>query len=383
MVPRGVKGEVINALHDFIPAISLVRRNGDFNPDARTNPLGVQNKEYYLKTFINWLREIINPESEYFDETVYEAMATNPFLDILDISYIGGQKNREVGAEIFYLKTSKDADKYEKWGYSLGWDDLMNSDNANLRRLGHDLYMYFYYVNGLNPRYNWAMELAPVSVLETLVADKIGDTEITYPQIFEEKLNEEQITDDIIRKDLIKFLIYNSNDDNIVPSMPFKLSDVKAGDDNDTIIIRKELIPNVRLGQYRSDNFIVDRKKMFVRPIIKVDGALYILGTSNDFDRPINNVVDKSTQTLVYKRIQPNFDKETDFSEYYWERNNYIFGAFKNDIITDDKIVESDDYTVSDDDDVPDAVIAANEADDDSKVKALNENGEEVENCGD
>lgn len=380
IAPRGVNGDVINSLHDFIPAISLVRKNGDFNPDARTNPLGIPNKEYYLNTFLKWFDAVKNPESEYFDEDVYNEVLTNPFLDIFEASYIGGKKNADIGAEILYLKISKEDDKYERWGYSLGWDALMQSSNPNVRRLGHDLYMYFYYVNGLNTKYNIAMEIAPPSVIESQLAERIGDRDIMYPDIFNEKNNTEDIPDDVIRKDILKFLIYNSNDDSLVKTMPFGFNEVKL--DDDTVIIRKDLISNVKLGAARDDEGKPIKGRMLVRPIIKIDGALFILGTNNDFNRAINNEVSTNSGDLVYKRIQPNFNDETDFSDYFWARNSYIFGAFRSDIISNDKVIEDEEFEIEEEEEKTDAENAADEADNNAPVIALNEDGEEVQNCG-
>ena len=339
MAPWGLSGEYINQLHSFIPALQLVEMDGDFNPNSTNNPLGITNKEYYLQYIYELIGELgeINPD----------ILNNNEFLSAFSTQ----QVEKREDSEVLVFKYKNNLSQWEKFGFTMAWDDLMKL-GGKYAELGKALYLHSYYVNGFNPSTNRLMELAPVSVLSSLVADKNGD--ISYLDIYQQDNN--IITDDVIRDRMIKFMLYHSNDNKVVPTMPWHLKDLTL--DGAMIQLSGDKLEDVKMAPKGKFGY-------YVRPIIKVDGAIYVIsqGLNKDAEYEIGNtvynIISSKDKVVTYVRLKST---PVDYSRYITGNNGYIFGDIQSmDIQTSED--EEDDLRAEEEsgDDVAEAVAEARE----------------------
>ena len=159
MSPWGLSGDYINEFHNFVPALQLVSYDGDFNPNSTNNPLGITNKEYYLKRIFDLIGEVaeINPQ----------IIENNQFLSAFNAQRV---KENNDNSMVLKFKYPRNLEPFEKYGFTMAWDELMKM-GGKFAELGKALYLHSYYVNGFNNDTNPLMEIAPVSVLDSLVAD--------------------------------------------------------------------------------------------------------------------------------------------------------------------------------------------------------------------
>lgn len=340
MAPWGLSGEHINEIHSFIPALVLKDLNGDFNPDATNNPIGIANKEYYLKHIVDILLDAI--DEGYDDNGVFSSAFSSENLGTEEDPYV----------VLKFKYPTYNLSPFEKFGFTMNWDEMMKS-GGKTAELAKALYLHSYYINGLIPGVNPLMSIAPVSVLDSLIADSSNET--TYLDTFDEDFND-NLTEDKIASLAIQFMIYHSNDNKIVPVMPWHIKDVS--DSGSSIIVTGDKLDDVRM-------MASDKNHYFVRPIIKVDGALYVLadnnGKSYDINDVINNVISKNTASLVYVRLEvASNDDFRAYSKYYNNNNGYIFGDYNSSV----------DTVVVDEDDEKEVRSDEDNSDTDSKIAA-------------
>ena len=321
IAPWGVAGEQINQLHRFIPALKLLKMNGDFNPNAMNNPLHITNKDYYLKKIFDLAAEIEEDQRSNVSDLENNKFLTK-MLDIVDIT-----PNRAEEEEHLYMfrfkNTSFNISQWEKYGITMDWDAIAKKGGKYLE-FAKAIYLHFYYINGLNPDVNPLMSYAPTSVLDSLVADCTEDgTVVTkYLDIYNEDNNEKEPIENI-SANIIKFLITFSKDEKLVPVINWK----RTGKE-DSIIATGDMITDVTMSQISKD-------EICVRPIIRVNGALYVLATNNGstykIGTEINNVISTATKSIVYVRLNvEQTDDFRDYAAYFQAGNGYIFGDFRD-----------------------------------------------------
>ena len=390
VAPWGLSGDQINGLHRFIPGAVLSKMNGDFSPTSYSNdnmapveddngefvyelddngkvvrdeagfPIPkfkqLQNAEYYLKylpdEYLSRLEE--NPE-----------LKENDFLKALHIVPAGGQYNNTKSNKILSFRYPVfNLDMTEKNGFTNAWDELM-SMGGDFSTLAKDIYLHFYYAYGLNPLANRVMEIAPVSVLESLVAEYGGDasTNISYLDIY--RKDDLAFDEEEIKQDVIKYMLLNSSDETIVKKMPWHRDDSTKTSSSSVIRVSGSKLEDVKLGK-------ADLKHFYASPIINVDGVTYVLSSVSidgfRINENINNVFTNETRNLLYTQLRMEIDdafKSLSKGGFCTSQNAFLFGDYSRSISIfsdsgqgdqDNSISEQLHGDESENDDIDDAV---------------------------
>ena len=277
VAPWGLSGDQINTLFKEIPVMMLSSLNGDFNPNYMSdgkvkNAVKYVAPNHFLERFIKFNQD--NPE-----------LLSLPILEIADIDPISGENNPRI-----MLKYSRGMTETEKLSITTSWDYLM-SLGGEAAEIAKGLYLHFYYTRGLNPETNVYMELAPVSVLKALQADK--DNNISYADFYSKEKNIAYDNLDInnpdgwlnIQKKLYQFLISHSSDDNFIKRINLGLSAYNGNNKDNSVIFTQNGEDNnldlVKLQTVKDGDMVMGT---IYSPVIKIEGKTYVLAVLNGVD---------------------------------------------------------------------------------------------------
>lgn len=278
--PWGLSGDQIEQLFTDIPLMELSSMPGDFNPLYQSdgeipNAIKYVHPEYFINDFIDFLQN--NPE-----------LIDLPILSIVDID----PSSRKVGAmPRLTFKYSRSISDTEKLAFTLSWDYLFNL-GGKATEIAKGLYLHFYYTRGLNPKTNVSMELAPPSVLNSLIVDRSDGSELTYTDYFDKTQPQysKEITSSIdeeleAKKKLYQFLISHSGNSLFARKINVSLEDCKS-EGSEELIFRAGPIEKVKnsaslvtLQSVKNNGVTVGT---FYAPVIKIEGKTYVLAKVSD-----------------------------------------------------------------------------------------------------
>lgn len=328
VAPWGLSGDQIEKLYQAIPTMQLSSLPGDFNPEYMSdgdtmNAIKYVDPDHFLKDLETFL--IGHPE-----------LMTLPILDALDID----RANHNSEAPILTFKYSRSISPMEKLALTLSWHYLM-SLGGDAAEIAKGMYLHFYYTRGLNPTTNVAMELAPVSVLKSLVTD--STTGLSYADFFDNKQGIYSVAVESpdakmeAKKKLYQYLISNNGDDKLVKNINIRLEDCKSPG-SEEVIFRKqrstELSPVknnidlVRLMADRQGNMTLGH---YYSPVIKIEGKTYVMAKldGGKYVVDYNNFKDTNTETIKYVPAtlvdQSSELLVEELSKYFTAQNSLIF----------------------------------------------------------
>lgn len=321
VAPWGIDGDHINEFHMYLPGLILSKLDGDFNPAATNNPLGISNREYYLKRIFDLLDD---------DELAQDEDFVNFFTNYIESQNVrSGKEGAEQSEQYIRIKNVSGAESLEKFDITKAYGDIIKK-GGKFAEAFKALYLHNYYIRGLNPSSNQMMELAPVNVLQMLVASELTGTSYldVFTKIGIDDLSS-RIDDDAVEANALKYIIYHSDDQSLVPSIPVRRADIAV--DDKTIVIKGDNIRKCYLC--RTENNAL--KQAYFRPIIKVEGKLYALTTAPGKEyfigSSINNILDSNADRLYYTEVQSytysgdGAESYDDYSGFFSEYNNFIF----------------------------------------------------------
>ena len=347
VAPWGLSGDQIEKLYGAIPVMQLSTRSGDFNPDYMSdgetpNAIKYVDREHFLKDLEEFL--VGHPE-----------LVESPIFAALDID----RANNNGDAERLTLKYSRSISPIEKLSLTLSWQQLMDM-GGKAAEIAKGLYLHFYYTRGLNPTTNVVMELAPPSVLKSLIVDENdGLNGLSYAEYFDNTLDMYQ--DDLTspdanldaKKKLYQFLISSNADSKLVRSVNISLADCKgAGGDESIIFVKsngevKNRLDLVTLQSVKRGNKVIGA---YYAPVIKVEGKTYVLVeadlTSIDYNNYKSNSVSSVRYipaTLVDSRAEDDVVIEK-LSKYFTDQNSLIFKDIPekvsiSEVVNDEEVV--------------------------------------------
>lgn len=305
IAPWGLGADQMEKLHQDLPTILLSSLPGEFNPSYIMEGQTAPNALRFLLLNYAESEEDASPETNGFIMQLNEAtddpeIAKSQLTAILiaGIKEVRGSK----GLVEIDPKYSTTLSSWEKFNITSDWETLMRK----YPEVGKGLYLYMYYRSGLNPSYNRLMEAAPVSVLQSLIADE--STGMTYAEFFDRKNplydTEMSASDKYEAKKKLYQFILSHNDD------PKMVRTVDAEVDKNV----KELIFTVSKKGQQSPRNSADLVQLQARkengnivgyyyaPIIRVNGMLYVMAKLDNGEYTIDyeNYKSKNDSTIIY-----------------------------------------------------------------------------------
>ena len=195
------------------------------------------------------------------------------------------------------------------------WSDLLSSDNADIQKLGKDLFFYCLYRNGFGFSPKTFIHLASVDV-------KLG---MGYTTLIETMVDEmANNSDEEIDIDEFIEQFKRNRHDNYKAVSRFKLKDLKKNDSLDVHKWESELtIKKSSENKNGFSQFLTDDNKIV--PIIKVDKQLY----------KINLSMSSVESTLTYEPISP-LGNTNNFLEYQAPSGNKANGGKITSVINEE-----------------------------------------------
>ena len=381
VAPWGLGGDQIETLHQDLPTILLSSLPGEFNPshimEGQTVPNAIR---YMLQTYKDPSgNEVPGFIAEWSDKCADEDLINTPLIQML----VSGIK--EVAPDVVQIEAgySSSMGMWEKYQFTSDWEKIMQRYPS----IGKGLFMYFYYQRGLNPIYNRMMELAPVSVLESLVVDE--GTGQTYAEFFDRNTNAlyESSLDPAekieAKRKLYQFIMAHADDPSMVRNVDAEVDDRI-----------KELVFTIpKRGQTPVGNSAdlvmlqiytgADGKRAgaYYAPIIRVKGMLYVLAKLDmgkytiDYENLKADPRGDTSSTLTYVPVS-NDDVRVDdealtesLAPFYNQNNGIIFNY--NKAVTDIKRVVGADEIVTDSQEASSSTVE--EEYDDAKERTADE----------
>lgn len=336
IAPWGVGADQMELLHQDLPTIILSSLPGELNPAYTMEGQDVCNALRYLLVnygnedeedpnkngFIMKLNDLMNEDS---------SVANNPIIKILDAREVKGSQTL-----VELVPTHLNSlDSWEQFNLTTGWDQLM----SKYPEIAKGLFIYFYYKSGLNPSYNRMLELAPASVLQSIIVDEPEG--LSYADFFDRsnKLYSTKLDTASnsleIKKNLYQFIMAHSDDPKIVKTVDTKI------DKNITELIftvpkKGEAEPERSADLVKLQDFIGPSgfpEGAYYAPVIKVQGMLYVMAKSDcgEYTIDYNSLKSIGERTIMYvpvtnDAIRTDIDDLTiKLKDLYNQRNGIIF----------------------------------------------------------
>lgn len=378
IAPWGLGADQMEALHYDLPTMLLSSMEGELNPSYIMEGQAVPNAVRYLMPNYNVGDEERNGFIMQWNEATEDPeIAKSRLTEILiaGIKSVGKGSKESIMIEPSY---SKSLDSWEKFNITSDWETLMRK----YPEVGKGLFIYLYYTSGLNPANNRLMELAPVSVLQSIVVDSA--TGLTYADFFDREGNLMYYSEMDAggkleaKKKLYQFILAHNDDPRMVRNVDAEVDDkVKEL----TFIVpqsRQESPKNsadlVQLQVRKENGKVVGA---YYAPIIRVKGQLFIMAkmSGGKYDIDYNNYKSKRERTITYVPIS-NDDVRADneqltsqLSAFYNQKNGIIFN-YNHAVTQIEKVLGSEDIVT--DSEEPSS-SSAEEGYDDAKERTADE----------
>lgn len=375
IAPWGLSGTQIEVLSKDLPVLDISRgdKNGDFNPYYKSdgvtpNAIRYIDSEYFITQLDAFLQA--NPE----------LLEKLPILSNLDVDRV----NYNSDAPRLMLKYSRSITPTEKLMFTLSWDALMNM-GGDAAEIAKGLFLHFYYTRGLNPESNLYMELAPVSVLESLMVD--SEAGISYLDYYDREQDFYDEEDSLqVRKDLYQLIMTHNDDSSFVKVIDVNIEDCR-GANSEELIFRKSKSKTASSVKNNLDLVILQKKTSgnkvigaYYAPVIKVAGQTYVLAKleGGEYVVDYDNYKRTDIETVQYIPVQSIISSEeadelySKLGQYYTGQNNLIFRNVTDSAsisaILDSESVRTD--TSTSDDTAEEAYDASEEKTKDDEVES-------------
>lgn len=337
VAPWGIGADQMESLHYDLPTMLLSHLPGELNPNYIMSGQTANNALRYLLLDTAENKEDSSPETAGFimqlnDVTNDPEMVNNPMIKML----IEGVQSVRGNSSLVQIVASYSSSlgMWEKFELTSGWDAIMKK----YPEVGKGIFIYFYYQNSLNPKYNRVMELAPISVLKSIIVDE--ERGLSYVDFFRRDSDDFSFEGDKQqqKKDLYQFIISHNDDPKLVKEVTAEVAD-NSKELIFTVPRRGQAVPKnsaeaVRL-QVRRRGTIVEGA--YYAPVIKVNGMLYVMAKldAGGYTIDYNNFKSNEERTIMYVPVS-NDDVRVDVEDttrrvvdFLNTRNGIIFNYSK------------------------------------------------------
>ena len=352
--PWGLGADQMEALHYDLPTILLSSLPGELNPSYIMEGQRVSNALRYLLTNYAESEEEATPETNGFimqwnDATEDPEIANSQLTKIL----IDGIKSVKGRGDLIAIDPTipSSLSSWEQFSITSDWETLMKK----YPEAGKGLFVYMYYMKGLNPKYNRLMELAPVSVLQSIIVDESSG--MTYADFFNREGNDmyysemDPIQKHEAKKKLYQFILAHNEDQKLVRTVDAEVDSkvkelifIRAGSRQETPRNSADLV------QLQVDKRGETIAGIYYAPIIRVNGMLYVMAKNDGGKYTIdyNNYKSPNDRTITYVPVS-NDDVREDVEALtrrlfgFYNSNNGIIFNYNNVVTQASKVLGTED----------------------------------------
>ena len=244
--------------------------------------------------------------------------------------------------------------------------------------VGKGLFIYMYYRKGLNPTYNRLMELAPISVLQSIIVDE--STGMTYADFFDRTNNDMYYSEMDsaqkyeAKKKLYQFIMAHNEDSKIVRTVDAEVDSkgrelifIRGGQGQESPRNSADLI---QLQVEKRGKSVVG---IYYAPVIRVNGMLYVMAKrdAGKYVIDYNNYKSPDDKTITYVPVSNDEVREdnellTDRLSDFYNSNNGIIFNYSNAATQASKVLGNEDIVT---DSAESSSSSAEEGYDDAKER--------------